>query len=138
LKSCPFCGGAASTWITDAYSCDSSERVLGCQDCDIQMPYGSVFNSEVIPEAYAAAWNTRADMSADLVRAALERAAEVSDHACKNMNDIGLKSPEDSDARSRCFARAREAIYIAQDIRAIAKDDEAVEAIIASVLGEPT
>ena len=59
----------------------------------------------------------RADLSRDLVRAALERAASDADQ-------YGEQS----------YA----AKMISASIRAMAKDDEAVEAIIASVLGEQT
>ena len=60
----------------------------------------------------------RADLSHDLVRAALERAAE---------RLLGTINREYGDHRD--YRKA---------IRAIAKDDEAIEAIITSVLGEPT
>ena len=60
----------------------------------------------------------RADLSADLVRAALERAAE---------RLLGTINREYGDHRD--YRKA---------IRAMVKDDEAVEAIITSVLGEPT
>ena len=64
LKSCPCCGGMASTWTTDAYSCDSAERVLGCEVCNLYIPYGSVFESEVPDSETIATWNTRADLPA--------------------------------------------------------------------------
>jgi hypothetical protein len=73
---------------------------------------------------------TSAPSPDDLVRAALEWAAEIGDHACKNMETIGLKSPEDSESRSRCLGRAREAMYIAEKIRAAATDPATVAAII--------
>jgi len=60
----------------------------------------------------------RADLSADLVRAALERAAETSKEIADQY--VGYMS------------------RVEQAIRNTAKDDEAVEAIITSVLGEPT
>ena len=64
-------------------------------------------------------------MSTDLVRVALERAAVgVSE------KPLGLKGqlPTVADVL----------MLVAAQIRAMAKDDEAVAAIIASVLGEPT
>jgi hypothetical protein len=66
-------------------------------------------------------WQTeyvRADLATDLVRAALERAAETSKEIADQY--VGYMS------------------RVEQAIRAIAKDDEAVEAIITSVVGEPT
>ena len=60
LKPCPFCGGKATTWTTDAYSCDSAERVLGCEECNTYTPYASVFEPDKVPASYVDAWNTRA------------------------------------------------------------------------------
>jgi hypothetical protein len=71
-------------------------------------------------ETALAAWNPRADLSRDLVRAALERAAQEAELGARN--DIYTKARRDA---ARC-------------IRAMAKDDEAVAAIITSVLGETT
>ena len=62
LKPCPFCGGKATTWTTDAYSCDSAERVLGCEECNIYTPYASVFEPDKVQAYYVDAWNTRADL----------------------------------------------------------------------------
>jgi hypothetical protein len=67
----------------------------------------------------------RADLSADLVRAALERAAESADSVALPM-DGRLAKAQAHYMRS----------VIRDTIRAIAKDDEAVAVIIASVLGE--
>jgi hypothetical protein len=67
----------------------------------------------------------RADLSADLVRAALERAAESADSIALPMDGRLAKT------------QAHYMRSVTRDtIRAIAKDDEAVEAIITSVLGE--
>jgi hypothetical protein len=77
----------------------------------------------------------RADMSADLVRAALERAADfISTHVYTTNG--GITSMEPVAQKFRGIDQHHATISIA--IRAIAKDDEAVEAIITSVLGEPT
>jgi hypothetical protein len=77
----------------------------------------------------------RADLSADLVRAALERAADfISTHVYSTNG--GTTSMEPVAQKFRGMDRHHATISIA--IRAIAKDDEAVEAIITSVLGEPT
>ena len=62
----------------------------------------------------------RADLSANLVRAALERAAREA----LGEGFQGFYGPVQK--------------AIAKRIRAMVKDDEAVEAIITSVLGEPT
>ncbi len=67
----------------------------------------------------------RADLSRDLVRAAFERAAESADSVALPM-DGRLAKAQAHYMRS----------VIRDTIRAIAKDDEAVAAIIASVLGE--
>ena len=75
LKPCPFCGGEAATWTTDAYSCDSAERVLGCKECDIYTPYANVFEKDTVPTSYAHAWNTRAPTQA--LDAKLKEAMEV-------------------------------------------------------------
>ena len=69
----------------------------------------------------------RADLSADLVRAALERAAESADSIALPM-DGRLAKAQAHYMRS----------VIRDTIRAIAKDDEAVATIITSVLGEAT
>ena len=60
LKPCPFCGGKASIWTTEAYSCDSAERVLGCSRCDIYQPFANVYQSEIPEKGFAETWNTRA------------------------------------------------------------------------------
>ena len=69
----------------------------------------------------------RADLSRDLVRAALERAAD----AMRSKSD---EWGDDDDMSDWC----RPAQTLIAEVEAIAKDDEAVEAIITSVLGEPT
>ena len=62
LKPCPFCGGKATVWTTDAYSCDSAEHVIGCKECDIYMPFAGVFEKAEPTEADVATWNRRADL----------------------------------------------------------------------------
>jgi len=68
LKPCPFCGGDAE--VTD------TTKVLGVwrliHRCKAIGPISlERYNEETLTNA----WNTRADLSADLVRAALEAAA---------------------------------------------------------------
>jgi hypothetical protein len=85
----------------------------------------------------------RADLSADLVRAALERAATEADRftnpalvlrATRASGEPKLRfTAEEVMLEIRSVSQA-----IADRIRNTAKDDEAVAAIIASVLGEPT
>jgi Restriction alleviation protein Lar len=60
---CPFCGGAASVWTTSAYSCDSSDHVLGCAGCCIYMPFASVFESAKPDAEDVKAWNQRASLA---------------------------------------------------------------------------
>jgi hypothetical protein len=48
-----------------------------------------------------------------------ERCARKADDAAKEAERIGLLLPEDSDSRSRMFARSREASAIANSIRGV-------------------
>ena len=50
---------------------------------------------------------------------ALEEAARCCVDASKKQEKIGLKHPENSPSRDRLFGRAREALYIADAIRAL-------------------
>lgn len=56
------------------------------------------------------------------VREGIEKAAKVSDQAQKVASEIAMKHPENSERRDRMYARAREAMYIAQEIRALIKE----------------
>jgi len=47
-----------------------------------------------------------------------EECAKVADNASKEAEKIGRQHPEDRESRDRMFARAREAGYIAAEIRA--------------------
>jgi hypothetical protein len=55
----------------------------------------------------------------DAYAQALEDAARQADIEAQRMNDLGQRHPEDSEYRARCFARAREARFIAEVIRAL-------------------
>jgi Lar family restriction alleviation protein len=134
LKPCPFCGGEAHFFETSADS--DTEFHAQCKSCGAEIGYWVPHTAGdelrlMATQDVVTRWNTRADMSADLVRAALERAAEDVHNECWTDGD-GKPATDVLLAEQETTALAIKAI------RAIAKDDEAVEAIIASVLGEPT
>lgn len=83
LLPCPFCGGGASIWTTDAYSCDSADHVIGCQKCDVYTPFAGVFESAVPSKVFVDTWNTRTDhcqtLIAEAVAAEREACAELCD-----------------------------------------------------------
>jgi len=64
-----------------------------------------------MPDSFDRGWN-----------AAIEAAVKVADNAYAEHEQSGLTHPEDSDSRSRCFARARSAMYISQAISQLKKD----------------
>lgn len=80
LKSCPFCGGAASVWTTSAHSCDSAEHVIGCKECEIYMPFASVFESNTPDQPFVDAWNRRASQAAPAPVAWQHVAASIQAH----------------------------------------------------------
>ena len=65
----------------------------------------------------AASRATPADPALD--PATVEACAKVADDAAKEAERIGKLHPEDSESRSRMFARSREAASIAASIRAL-------------------
>lgn len=57
--------------------------------------------------------------TADALRDVLEQAAQVCDAEEVSMSEMGLKHPEDSGSRDRCFARSNTANWMARHIRAM-------------------
>ena len=115
LKPCPFCGGEAHFVETSADS--DTEFHAQCKSCGAEIGYWVPYTAGdelrlIATQDVVTRWNTRTDMSADLVRAALER------------------------ARVRLFVEGAPQQWV-NFVCNMAEDDETVAAIIASVLGEP-
>lgn len=111
LLPCPFCGGEATTWITDARSHDSADHVIGCPNCDIHKPFAGVCESYIPHAPDTTEWNTRDNSHAlAMVAAAYEDAqAEVAtewnnpdapdDGICEHiMQSIRARTPTDAQA----------------------------------------
>lgn len=54
----------------------------------------------------------------------VERCAAIADRHAKSCEKTGTLHPEESDSRSRMYARSREATYIAEDIRSLDKKEK--------------
>ena len=87
-------------------------------------------------EAAIAAWNTRADLSAELVRAGLEAAAkyhdEIYEHDASGIEHssmVGIAISNRAELEQSC----RRAEMNAREIRAMASDPEVIAAIVARV-----
>ena len=120
LKSCPFCGLNLEVWGSPI-----TRNIKKVQhptaDCLLS---GQTWWH--VPR-FIGPWNTRADLSRDLVRAALKSlVAKIGQLEVDQHNNC--KSEDYSDGISDCFDLAVK----------ISNDPEAVESIITSVLGEPT
>jgi Lar family restriction alleviation protein len=130
LKPCPFCGGDAE--YNEGQSGDHKPwYYYACSECEAMQPYVSEAEKSPFDMSFnrardAEAWNARADLAAAQVAAAYEAVAFRFDEIAKH--DQGGIDYSDAvgvpiSNRTELEESVRNAVQVAQDIRALTPDD---------------